>query len=174
MRSQNGWPVLEGNSPDLYTWRIPARNGAFNLRLRRGAPGFVLATFALWFSENIEQVKGATLDDWGWAAPKPIPGTTNYSNHCSGTAMDLNAERHVWRESGTFESAQLVNAIHRKLRQLNGVIRWGGDYQHTVDEMHWEINQGYLPTLTEARRLRFWPRGIRVLRANPSQRGHLA
>lgn len=172
MNTQNGWPVLDGGSQDLYEWVIPARGGHFSLRLRRGAAGFILAVWALWFSETVQRVLGPVLDDWAWAVAKAIPGTTEFSNHASGTAVDLNATAHPWGKAGTFTAVQ-VAAIHAKLRRFHGVIRWGGDYMHKVDEMHWEINAPYAQTLREARAKRFTPRGIRVLRANPSQRGHL-
>lgn len=167
--TQNGWPVLPGDSPKLHTWIIPARNGAFSLRLRYGAAGFVLATFALWFSETVQRVKGATLDDWGWAPARPIPGSTDLSNHDSGTAMDLNATAHGLSLTGTFNSTQ-ERAIHDKLRRYHGVIRWGGDYVHRKDEMHWEIVQSLHATTVQARALMLTPRGLRVLRANRGQR----
>lgn len=170
-KSQNDYPELARDSKLLHTWVIPSRTGEFKLLLRNGSAGFLLAVFALWFSEVIEQCKGKVLDDWGWAPSRPIRGTTNtVSNHCSGTAMDLNATQHPLAKTGTFSPAE-IKKIHRYLRFLKGSVRGGLDYSGRKDAMHWEIVQplGYCEKV--ARRIaRLFPRGRRILRANPSQR----
>lgn len=168
--SQNDYPGLAADSPVLHTWVIPSRTGEFTLRLRRGSTGFLLATLALWFSEVIEQCKGKVLDDWGWAPARPIRGTTGtLSNHCSGTAMDLNATRHPLAKAGTFSPAQ-VRQIHKYLRFLGGSVRGGLDYSNRKDAMHWEIVQDLAYCERQAKRVAQFPRGRRVLRANPGQK----
>lgn len=166
--SQNGWPVLTADSLKLHTWTIPARNGAFKLRLRNGSAGFLLAHFALWFAEVIEPVAGKVLDDWGYAL-RPVRGqTTGYSNHAAGCAADLNSTEHPLGVAGTFDRSQ-VAAIHKRIYWL-GALRWGGDYQRRKDEMHFEIVQDLAFCERRARRLCATPRGLRILRANPGQR----
>lgn len=165
--SQNGWPLQISDSPTLHTWVIPARNGAFKLRLREGSAGFVLAHFALWFAEVVQPVANVA-DDWGFA-PRPIRGSTIPSNHGSGTAMDLNATAHGLGREGTFTGRQAWQ-IHDRLTWMRGVIRWGGDYQHRKDEMHFEVVQTLAYTEQEARRLTRSVRGRRVLKANPGQK----
>jgi len=64
---------------------------------------------------------------------------TQVSNHASATAIDLNALKHPRGVRNTFSKGQ-VAAIRRILASYDGVIRWGGDYSTTVDDMHFEIN----------------------------------
>lgn len=79
--------------------------------------------------------------DWSWGyAYRAIRGqTSGYSNHASGTAIDLNAPKHPLGSRGTFTAAQ-VRALRHILNDLGGAIRWGGDYQRRPDEMHFEID----------------------------------
>lgn len=168
-RSQNGWPVLDAGSSELHRWIIPSRRGKFTLTLRHGSAGYVLAVFALWFSELVEVVVSPRLDDWGWSPLRNVRDGDTISNHCSGTAMDLNATAHGLGIVNTFDSTEVAR-IHDKLHKFHGVIRWGGDYVHRVDAMHWEVVQSLAVTERQARVLMRTPRGLRVLRANPGQR----
>ena len=63
---------------------------------------------------------------------------TDLSNHAGGYALDLNAPSHGLGAVGTFSPAQ-VRAIRSVLAEVNGVVRWGGDYTGRKDEMHVEI-----------------------------------
>ena len=165
--SQNGWPALAADSTDLHTWVIPARSGAFKLRLRKGSAGFLLAHFALWFAEVVQPV-AKVADDWGYAFRLIRGSDTAVSNHSSGTAADLNATKHPLGVAGTFTPRQ-VKAIHARLFWLRAV-RWGGDYSHRKDEMHFEVVQDLAFCERRARRLSRSPRGLRLLHANPGQR----
>ena len=95
--SQNGYQVLLANNPTgplprLRRWQIGGTGRA--VTLRDGSAGFLLAHVAHWFHANIEAIDTGILDDWGWAV-RPVRGqTTGYSNHASGTAIDVNATRH--------------------------------------------------------------------------------
>lgn len=135
--SQNGYPVID-RSDSTYLTKIPKIIG----RVRKDAGvAEIFEYFVLWFDQNIEDVdRGA--DDWGWNV-RPIRGqTTGYSNHASGTAIDLNAMLHPRGKSKTFTAAQSAK-IRKKLKELGGVIRWGGDYNPRIsklDEMHFEID----------------------------------
>lgn len=169
MQSQNGWPALNAGSSRLHKWVIPSHTGEFTLLLRDGSAGFILAVLALWFSEVVQQVRGRILDDWGYASRTIRGSETVVSNHASGTAMDLNARAHGLGLRDTYTNRQ-EQQIHRKLRRLHGVIRWGGDYVHRADEMHFEIVQNLSACEREARALMLTRRGRRVLRANPGQR----
>lgn len=168
--SQNGFPVLGVTSPELYWWVIPARNGVFKIRLRNGSAGFLLAHFILWFAEVIQPVIGRTLDDWGWSPLRPVRGTTGtVSNHCSGTAVDLNAAQHPLAKRGTFRTWQYAK-IRARLVFYRGCIRSGIDYKNRADEMHHEINKPLADCERRAQALMGSPRGKRILAANPSQR----
>lgn len=79
-------------------------------------------------------------DDWGYSYRENRNDPNSLSCHASGTAIDYNATRHPNGVStrSTFTSAQ-VQEIHDILDELDGVIRWGGDYTGTPDAMHFEI-----------------------------------
>lgn len=164
--SQNGWPVLTTSSPLLHTWDLP--NGATRLRLRQGSAGFLLVHLALWFDKRLEDLDEPLLDDWGHAY-RPVRGFSTWSNHASGTAMDLNATDHPLAVDHTFTDREEL-AIHRRLRLYDGCIRWGGDYQTRVDAMHFEINRPLDACERVARRLLDSMRGRIILRDNPGQR----
>lgn len=133
-QSQNGY---RANDIDrTKTWTIPGTTR--QVRLHAGDAGWLLVHFAAWFHKNVESIDRGQLDDWGYAE-RPIRGSsTTLSNHASGTAIDLNAVRHPLGVRGTFTGRQ-VKAIRSQLREYDGVIRWGGDYQNRADEMHFEI-----------------------------------
>ena len=173
--SQNRWPALAPDSPRLRTIVVPARSGAFKLRVRGGSAGFLLAYFALWYAEKIEPVAGRILDDWGYANRLIRGSTAVVSNHGSGTAIDLNATAHqlAKRRTGIFRRRTIVDLLHRKLRAMHGVIRWGGDYHNRADEMHYEIVQNITMCEREARRLMKTRRGRRLLKANPGLRAEI-
>lgn len=166
--SQNGWPALAPDSPKLHSWVIPGSKT--KLRLRNGSAGFLLVHLALWFDQRIEDVDGPRLDDWGYAY-RPVRGyTATLSNHSSGTAMDLNATKHVLSAENTF-SRDDERLIRRRVdRFFDDCIRWGGEYQGRKDEMHFEINADLARCERMARRLMSTPRGRRILAANPGQR----
>jgi hypothetical protein len=170
--SQNGWSVLDGSFdgpfPRLRDWNVPDCNR--KLPLRDGSAGFLLTHMAVWFNRNIEAID-RSVDDWGWS-PRRISGSDLWSNHASGTAMDLNSDSHPQGHpaSGSF-SALEITGIHRRLLLYQGCLRWGGDFRTTVDSMHYEINQG--PAEVTARAKYLCGRGAigrAVLAANPGAR----
>jgi hypothetical protein len=179
-KSQNEWPVLLGDSPLLYTWIIPTKSGIVHIRMRNGSAGFLLALWAMWYSNHIEPLKGKILDDWGWNF-RPIRGeTSGYSNHASGTAIDLNATKHPLGKVGTLgfrikvrglKSMVASLRIHKRLViHFKDTIRWGGEYHNRKDEMHYEINVSLSVAEKRARRLMRTRAGKKLLEANPSQR----
>ena len=125
--SQNGWSVI--------TRTIGHEIAGVTIPLRPGAAGRVLAEFARAFHQRVERLKDVR-DDWGYSYRK-IGGSSSWSNHASGTALDLNSLRHAQGRRGTFSSTELANL--RRLLKEYPVIKWGGDYNSTPDEMHFEI-----------------------------------
>src|SRR5262245_8114426 len=127
--SENGYTVLMDNAttgpqPRLRKWRMA--NADRHFLARDGSAGFLLLHMASWFDDQIEPLdKEQTWDDWGWAV-RPIRGqTSGYSNHASGTALDLNATKHprgvATRQ--TFTQAE-IDKIHKHLKVYDGCIRW--------------------------------------------------
>jgi hypothetical protein len=176
--SQNGYAAIKSSdSPYLHKWVIPGTGR--HLYLRRGSLGLVLAHYALYHHEKVENLRteDPTWDDWGWAYRAVRGQTSGLSNHASGTAMDLNATQHPL---GTDErqnfTAEQIEAIRDRLeaRSMGGVIRWGGDYAGRQDPMHFEVADlsrvPFRKVEKIARGLIDTPRGKRVLDANPGQR----
>lgn len=145
--SQNGWPVqTSGTSSNLVA--IPKIMG----RVRKGAVATIFTDLVSQYDKYVEDVdKGR--DDWGYAY-RPIRGKSRgYSNHASGTAIDINALIHPRGKRGTFTAAQKA-AVRRILARYDGVIRWGEDYTiGKVDGMHFEINANASRVNAVARKL---------------------
>jgi hypothetical protein len=127
--------------------------------MRPGDVTEVLREVARRFHSEVEPIDGGVRDDWGWAY-RPVRGQqTGFSNHASGTAVDLNATQHPRGVKNTFTAAQ-ERAVRRILASMRDertgreVVRWGEDYTTTVDGMHFEINAGADAVSRVARRIR--------------------
>jgi hypothetical protein len=146
--SQNGWPVdFSGGRQD----RSPiARSVTAPEGVRRGDVATVLHYVARRFDAEVERLHQGWC--WGWYVRR-IAGSDAYSNHSSGTAIDLNAPDHPVGSSGTFTRSQRT-AIDRILDACNGVVRWGGHFSGRKDEMHFEINKGVAAVSALADRIR--------------------
>jgi hypothetical protein len=77
-------------------------------------------------------------DDWGYSFRPNTNNPSQLSCHASATAFDWNATRHSNGSKGTFSAGQVAE-IRRILAEVGGVVRWGGDFTGTKDEMHFEI-----------------------------------
>lgn len=166
--SENGYPALSADSPFLYTWNIPTKEGVVRIRMRNGSAGFLLAFAVSLWAQFIEPVFGKVLDDWGWAYRVVRDGVV-LSNHASGTAVDINATRHPLGRVGTVLKAALWRTL--LATRLRGLLRWGGDYHNRKDEMHTEVKPGVTMNMLEQRAkvLMNTKRGKAILAANPSQ-----
>lgn len=138
--SQNGWPVVTKSQCD---------QGPFlGVKFPNGILHGPVAAIALWqlrrYAATVEPVHVGQC--WGYD-DKTIEGSHEISNHASGTAWDINAERHPMgtSPSHTLSAAQIA-ACHAIERASGGVLRWGGSYSGRPDAMHWEINLGQAAT----------------------------
>lgn len=164
----NGWQVVPATS--TREWAIPGSGISVTskIRLLNHPAGFVLACFLSWFSENVERLAGKVLDDWGWAPVRVGRGqSSGTSNHCSATAVDVNATKHVQYARDTFTLRQRARIL-LALRFYYRVLGWGGTWR-SRDEMHFEIKPGVsrAVVIRAAFKLAKTPRGKRVLVANP-------
>lgn len=124
--SQNGW---QAPPPSLATF--PWITG----KVRAGDVYTVFNYLATRFNSEVEKINKG----WSWGYdPRPIRGSSTLSNHASGTAVDFNAPAHGLGLSGTF-SAKQTAAIQQILRDLDGTIRWGGNFRGRKDEMHFGV-----------------------------------
>jgi len=166
--SANGYPVLTstrtGSHPRLRDFAIPSFSR--KLPARDGSCGFLLVHIAYWFHREIESL-AVGVDDWGYAVRK-ISGSQSYSNHSSGTALDLNATQHPMgvATSATFSKAE-IDKIHKRLKMYDGCLKWGGDYTGRPDAMHFEINQPIAEVVKKAQGLAKTVLGREICKVNP-------
>jgi D-alanyl-D-alanine carboxypeptidase-like protein len=152
--SQNGWTVLTTAPPAV---TVPGTN--VRLTVRPGDVATVLIEVARRFHSEVESLTGGVADDWGWAY-RPVRGqTSGFSNHASGTAIDLNATQHPRGVRNTFTAAEKaatrrILAAMRDDRIDRSVVRWGEDYSTTIDGMHFEINADSAAVARVADRIR--------------------
>lgn len=132
--TRNGWDVYKSYG-DPHTTPFPWVTGS----VRKGDHYVVLDYLARRFNNEVERiVKSAS---WGHN-PRPVRGYTDlWSEHAAAVALDFNAPRHGLGRRGTFSRAQ-VKRIHKILKDLQGSVRWGGDYAGRKDEMHFELIGG--------------------------------
>lgn len=135
LKSQNGW-IASNNKDEIgvKNFDIPGTTRHFSCA---SAVAPVLIGFAADFHKQIEPIDVGTYDDWGYNFAV-IPGSDKYANHASGTAIDIDATLHPWHKKGTFSP---VKAVKLRLLVKKYGLRWGGDYVHSTDEMHFEINE---------------------------------
>lgn len=102
---------------------------------------------------------------------RPVAGkTTGYSNHASGTAVDINATQHVLGKAPERSlSGKAIATIRARLRwaKFGGVVRWVGDYNGGKVVMHAEINAPLKVVNAVGLMLLRTPRGRRIAKANP-------
>lgn len=92
-------------------------------------------------------------DDWGYAYRPNRNNPNSLSCHASGTAIDYNATRHPNKKVNTFSVPQRAE-IRRILVEVEGTVRWGGDFAGTKDEMHFEICKNASEVARVAARIR--------------------
>jgi len=144
--SQNGWPVVGQSAvTDRAIRGVEFPNGWLK--------GDVDVIFTYLINRlHLEVEAMITPGCWGWFIKK-IVNSDEYSNHSSGTAIDYNAPNHPYGKRNTYSAADR-NKIHAILDDLDGVVRWGGDYTGTPDDMHFEINKGKAAVKVVADRIR--------------------
>lgn len=128
--SPNGW----GLYPPTTTFTVPGTT--VRITVRSGEVATVLAYVATQFHTTVESLKPAAC---GGYVHRTIGGTSTWSNHASGTAIDLNWNDHPWGATNTFTPAQREQ-IATILAYCGSVVRWGGNYSSKKDDMHFEIN----------------------------------
>ena len=127
-RSQNGWTVFD-SPPNATTPYITGR-------VRPGDVDVIFTYLGQRFDSEVEKIRKDW--SWGWAKRNVRGSTSTISNHASATAQDFNAPAHPLGKRNTFSNKQEAR-IRAILKDLEGVVRWGGDYQNRADEMHFEI-----------------------------------
>ena len=147
--SYNGW-LASANPKDFGgLQKLVVAGEDFAPGVRAGDVHTVLEYVAQQLHARVEPVHKPgwhEQDDWGYSYRKNR-NANNLSCHASGTAIDFNATRHPNGKRHTF-SVEQVAEIRRILAEVNNVVKWGGDFSGTADEMHFEISG----TVTEVAR----------------------
>ncbi len=136
--SYNGWPVgTPASAIGVANFTVPGTS--IQIPVRSGDVATVLMYVAGRFNREVEGLRSGQC--WGYDYRKNVNNPSVWSNHASGTAIDLNAVLHPNGApvSRGFDNNQ-VNAIRAILAFCGDVIYWGGDYRGTVDAMHFEID----------------------------------
>jgi hypothetical protein len=132
-RSQNGFAVVKNGSPRLVTITV----GESPFRVRR----FSRNAFT-WLLAELDKIE--SVDEVGWDgghAYRKIDGSSKWSPHASGTAIDWNASQHP-RHGTQYQgwSKDQVKAIRELLATPQGkCFKWGADFQVIKDAMHFEL-----------------------------------
>lgn len=145
--TRNGWDVYTSYS-DPHLTNFPWVTG----KVRKGDHYTVLEYIARRFNNEVEKINVA--GSWGHN-PRPVRGYTNvWSEHATGTAIDLNAPQHPIRvpASSTFSPAQ-IRRIRKIMRACKGSARWGGEWSRP-DGMHFELIGGNAKVSAMANRIR--------------------
>jgi hypothetical protein len=121
---------------------------------------------ASWFNDQIERLEGPVLDDWGYARREVRGRPGVWSEHASGTALDLNAQLHPMGSRDTFSSEQRARLDARLKGAYRGAIEWGGHWRTRPDEMHFQLAPDQRAVLLAARRVALRARARRLLDAN--------
>lgn len=138
-KSQNGWPASSNAAS------VGIRPFSFVLR---GVPRKLMLAEAVapqlieiiqWWDQNIEPV--TQLGSWNYREIRGKEGTGVLSNHASGTAVDINWDKHPLGAAGTIPPNKAA-ALRAKASSLG--LRWGGDYKRRKDEHHIEVAYGPL------------------------------
>jgi predicted chitinase len=127
--SENGWRMCNA---DECVWIQPVPG--VSLQVRSGIPATILGAFAKRFNDEIEPLRDRDTASW-----TPTNAVAS-SNHLAGTAMDLNWDSHPFHAQGTFGNR--LPALRKLLKEFEGCVWWGGDWQSPIDEMHFQLNYG--------------------------------
>ena len=134
--SYNGWTVgSPGSVVGVQNYTVPGTN--IVLPIRSGQVATVLLYVAQRFNAEVETLQKGQC--WGYDYRPNVNNPSVWSNHASGTAIDLNSQKHQNGARGTFTAAQKV-AVREILAFCGDVVYWGEDYRGTVDGMHFEID----------------------------------
>lgn len=146
-RSANGWPVLtEAKEYDI-------EGSGQSVRLADGDASVLLLHVARRFHYEIDQLRRG--DVRGHSTSGTFQARYE-SNHLSGTAIAIRPEAYPVGVKGGLYPQELV-IVRDILTELDGTVRWGGDFA-TPKESHFEIavRSGHPKLKGVARKIRGW------------------
>jgi D-alanyl-D-alanine carboxypeptidase len=134
--SYNGWEA----SPDREAINVQPFGDPYGVPFPGGVRGGDVATVLGYVATQLHRRVEACVSgwDWGYEYRENVNNPGSLSCHASATAIDYNAPNHPNGSGGTFSDDQ-VGQIRLILAEVQGAVQWGGDYDGTLDEMHFEI-----------------------------------
>jgi hypothetical protein len=133
--SVNKWPASPNPAEiGIREFTVNLTSGPKTLQLADAA-GPALVAMIEWWDQNIEPV--TQLGSYNYREIRGYEGTGKVSNHASGTAVDINWDKHPLGARGTIP-AEKLDGLRARARELQ--LRWGGDYSGRADEHHIEVN----------------------------------
>ena len=133
--SANGWTI--GPTATSVGARTVAVEGSdVTVAVRSGEVATVLLYVVRRFHYEIDSLRPGEVI--GFTAADRFP-TRHQSNHMSGTAVDIRPGWYPLGVSGEFSPIQ-ITIIRDIIAVCDGVVRWGGDYRHSADEGHFQID----------------------------------
>jgi len=137
-KSENGWEVIKDQSDKTLTVVRLAKSD-IPLRLHKDAAK-LLAYVAVRFDKEVSALKQGNkpgFQDEGGYSYRKIGNGPKWSNHASGSAIDLNWQKYpMFRRKMTKKQVAACEAI---VADCEGLVRWGGHYKTAVDQMHFEV-----------------------------------
>ena len=140
--SINRWPVIRPGQSGLHTFHIPGTKR--RVTLQRDA-GPVLVALAADYHRDIKPIDVGTVDEGGYNY-RPSRVSSRWSNHASGTAIDINWSKEgsqaAWTER-FWRRKDHRQQIQRLMKVYGPIVNWGGGWHARYrDPMHFEIKAG--------------------------------
>lgn len=139
--SLNGFPVIAPGRSGLRTGVVP------NCPARKiTTASFALPLFlalAADYHRWVRPLDKGTWDEGGYNY-RPARGASAWSNHASGTAVDLNWSKEGAQNSAMGKAFFAIDANEeavRRILRMYPIIDWGGDWR-ALDFMHFELAPG--------------------------------
>jgi len=137
--SYNGWPASATASAIGIDSTFKVAGHLFPGGVKKGDVSTVFRFYLGNYHLRVESLATDGKDEWGYSYRRNVNNPSQLSCHASGTACDVNAVKHPNGRRHTLSSVQVAQL--RKIQKwVNGVIKWGGDFSTTPDEMHHEIH----------------------------------
>ena len=134
--SQNGWPAsADRNAINVKNYIIEGANQ--HIAVCAGAAPVLLAFLKELNLITPINAPGTVFDDWGYGVGDNRGIAAMLSNHASGTAVDINATKHIQGGTVSGYTPEQEKAIHALTAKYG--LRWGFDYHQNKDPMHFEI-----------------------------------
>lgn len=131
--SRNDWDIIDSYSSSRL---VPLR--WITGKVRSGDAHTILDALGERFNREVEPI--IRSESWGYAQRDVRGNKGIVSEHNTGTAVDFNATKHPIGKRNTFSAAKQAK-IRQIVRDFDGAIRWGGEWQR-ADDMHFELIGG--------------------------------